>query len=190
MMRRALLLTALSLMVLAPRAASAAGPVLGGGIVGTVLADGGDSRYSDLEGAGYKVGFEVGSNRFRHEWAFNQTVLSGSGGGTDHHLTLTGFSYQLGFMFLTRGFTPYIGAGVEGGLAAMREPCSVVYRFSPGYLDRSCNEVNVGAYLRPYGIFGLRGQFDFGLGLRTELVTSYYGNLVGLATNFAVSYTW
>ncbi|MBI5547846.1 MAG: hypothetical protein HY901_28520 [Deltaproteobacteria bacterium] len=189
-MRRALLLTALSLMVLAPATALAAGPVLGAGVVRTKLAEGGDSRYSGLDGGGYKVGFEIGSNHFRNEWAFNQTALSGSGDGTSHRLTLTGFSYQLSFMLFKRGFTPYVGAGVEGGIAAMREPNSFVYPSSPGYYDYSYEEINEGVYLRPYGILGLRMQFGFGLGLRGELVSSYYGEFVGLSTNFGISYTW
>ncbi len=187
-MRRVLLSTLLCglAFLAAPQPASAAGPVLQGGLVRTQLADQGDLRFSGLDGGAYKVGFEVGSHRWRNEWAFNQTVLSGADpAGYGHQLTLTGMSYQLSFMFWEKGFTPYLGAGVEMGLASLKESGASRLAYDSVWFDTS-----EGGYIRPYGILGLRIQFGFGLGLRGEVTASYYGDFVAVSTNLGLSYTW
>ena len=182
-MRRALLPSLCAALVLGLASnASAAGPVLQGGLMRTKLADSGDLRYQGLDGGAYKIGFEVGSHHWRSEWAFNQTVLSGYSEGADHRLTLTGFSYQLAFLLFEKGITPYLGVGGETGLASMRETRPTGYDYA--------YTTDEGTYLRPYAVLGLRLQFGFGLGVRAEVTGSYYGELVALSTNVGLSYTW
>lgn len=179
-MRRALLATVVSLLSLAPAAASAAGPVLQGGVIRTSLADQGDLRFDGLAGGGYKVGFEVGSHRWRSEWSFNQAILSGSSQGYDNRLTLSGFAFQETFMFWKKGLTPYIGLGAEGGMASLKATS----------FDYTYTDIAEGVYLRPYAIVGARLQFGFGLGLRAELSGSFYGEFFAMSTNLGLSYTW
>ncbi len=185
-MRRAFLPAALCAVALAalPTAALAAGPVLQGGYVRTEVADLGSQRYGDLNGGAYKIGFEIGSHHWRNEWAFNQTVLTGYSRQTlgDHKLTLSGFSYQLSYLFRETGFTPYLGLGVEMGLASLQE--------SGVLTDHFYTVTSDGTYLRPYGIAGVRMQFGFGLAIRGEVSASYYGHFVGVNTMLGVSYTW
>ncbi|MGC4117919.1 MAG: hypothetical protein QM765_25905 [Myxococcales bacterium] len=185
-MRRALLPAFLFAFVLAavPTAAFAAGPVLQGGYTRTEVA-GGSARYSDLNGGAYKVGFEIGSHHWRSEWAFNQTMLNGYSwqNGGAHKLTLSGFSYQLSFLFRETGFTPYIGLGAEMGLAQLQEN-GYSYDY---YLYTQTSD---GGYIRPYAMLGLRMQFGFGLALRGEVNASYYGDFVSMNTMLGVSYTW
>lgn len=182
MRHSALLLSVLAAITLLPAAAGAAGPVISGGVIGTHLSDGGDSRYQGLTGGAYKIAFEVGTNRFRSEWGFNQGYLKGDGDGASHDLRLTGFSYQLSFHLFKGFFSPYLGAGIEMGTAIMKES-------GWGY-DYGLESVKSGAYLRPYGILGLRLQFGFGLGLRVELTASTYGEFISYANNLGLSYTW
>ncbi|HEY3449620.1 MAG TPA: hypothetical protein VGK67_24920 [Myxococcales bacterium] len=187
-MRRALLPAVLcTLAILAvPATASAAGPVVQGGLVKTELANSGNLRMGNLNGGAYKIGFEVGSHRWRSEWAFNQTLLNGYSYATsgDHKLTLTGFSYQLSFLFRETGFSPYVGLGAEMGLASLQES-GWAYNYAYSY-----SETSDGGYIRPYGILGLRMQFGFGLALRGEVSASYYGDFVSMNTALGISYTW
>lgn len=185
-MRRAILPAALFALALVavPHTASAAGPVVQGGLVRTELADTGSLRYGDFNGGAYKIGFEVGSHRWRSEWAFNQTILSGwsQENGLAHKLTLTGFSYQLSFLFWETGFTPYLGLGAEMGLASLEE--------TGWAYDYSYSENYDGAYIRPYALLGLRMQFGFGLAIRGEVSASHYGDFVSMNTTLGLSYTW
>lgn len=181
-MRRALSLSAVLMML--PGLASAAGPVVGAGVGGTVIMDGGNRRYEGMVGGGYKVGFEVGSRHWRNEWAFNQTVLNGDGYGYHHNLTLSGFSYQLSFHVFEHGFSPYVGAGLEMGLATMKEP-----NYSP-YSAVTYQETSTGGYLRPYAALGARYFTRFGLGLRAEVTAGSLGETMTLNGNLAVSYSW
>lgn len=182
MRHSALLLCVLAATSLLPAAAGAAGPVVSGGVIGTHLADGGDARYQGLTGGAYKIAFEIGTNRFRSEWGFNQGFLKGNGGGAPHDLRLTGFSYQLTFHLFKGFISPYLGAGIEMGTAIMKEQ---------GWsYDSSLASVKNGAYLRPYAILGLRLQFGMGLGLRAELTASSYGEFISYAHNLGLSYTW
>ncbi len=187
-MRPSLLAAVAASVLCLPTLASAAGPVIQGGMMRTTLTDGGDARYGQLDGGGFKVGFEVGSGHLRNEWAFNYHVLTGFNESNygNHRLTLGGFSYQLSFMFLKTGFTPYLGLGVEGGQAVLQED----YRYSSFYGGWAMPEVYQGLYLRPYGIAGLRMQFGFGLGLRAEVTVSYFREFVAVGTNLGLSYTW
>lgn len=187
-MRRASLSAAASCLAIlaAPALASAAGPVVEGGVVRTLLVGPKNERFSNLDGGTVKVGFEVGSRHWRSEWAFNQTLLWGSaevagGASGEHRLSMTGFSYQLTFLFWASGLTPYLGAGAEMGLATMEEP---------SWSSADAVDTSAGAYLRPYGVAGLRLQLDSGLGLRAELSASYYRELVSMGPSLGLSYTW
>lgn len=181
-MRSGALLLSLLALTFTPAVVSAAGPVLGGGLVETKLTHGGDERYGGLAGGAYKIAFEIGSHHFRNEFGLNQSFFKGNGGGFDHDLRLTGFSYQLSFLLFERGLSPYVGAGIETGAAVMKES-----GIDAGGVWHTVRE---GAYLRPYGIAGLRFQFGRGLGLRAEVTASSYGEFVSLSENLGVSYTW
>ena len=192
-MRRALLsnlVCSLALLAL-PAGALAAGPVIQGGMLRTALTDQGGARYGSLDGGGYKVGFEVGSHRWRSEWAFNQNILTGYNEALagNHRLSLTGFSYQLTFLFRETGLTPYVGLGAEMGVASFWESGYDFYQTNDRY-SGEWSDNSEGVYLRPYGIAGLRLQFGFGLAIRAELTASYYYEFFGVGTNLGISYTW
>jgi hypothetical protein len=186
-MRCALTLAAL-VFVAVPTTASAAGPVLSGEYIRTSLTHAGDERYEGLQGGGYKVGFEIGSGHVRNEFGFDQSFLTGDGEGYHHRLTLTGVSYQLSVLFWPKGFTPYVGAGVEVGLATMRESGYPTV-LNGGVSYDGSEDVNTGYYLRPYLVGGLRipiGKFA----IKGELAASYYYDFFALNTTVSISYTW
>jgi hypothetical protein len=184
-MRTGLLSTLCCLAVMLPAVAFGAGPVISAGLGGTV---GTESRFDKMKGGDYKIGFEVGSNHFRHEWAFNQTLYSNS----RDDLRLTGGSYQLEFLIWKSGFTPYFGLGFDAGIA------SVQYKYYGNYYGSS---TQTGVYIKPYIVGGVRYTFGFGLGIRAEVTAGAFGNfdpntgadhgaVYCFNGNLALSYTW
>ena len=113
-----------ALLLLATPALSLAGPMgptAMGGVVATLVQTQGDTRFSSLVGPTVRAGFEFGS-RFNHELTFQLTHAGGDAfaGGMVAHANLT--TYALGYRFgvdilKKEGFSPYVGVGVNLGLA-------------------------------------------------------------------------
>ena len=171
------LLLCVSLLV--PSSAFAAGPVVSGGVIGVQGALGGHDWARGMSGGTYKLAFEVGQ-RFRSEWSFNQALLMNRDRVGTRTLGLSGFGYQLTFHLRPKGFSPYVGLGVEMGVAFLESQ-----RHSDFWKDK-----DEGPYLHARAVFGLRYQMRCGLGFRAELARGTYGAFYAWQGNLGLSYTY
>lgn len=168
-----------SLCLLMPASALAAGPVISGGVLGVDIPAEGHGWSRGMGGASYKVAFEVGQ-RFRSEFSFGQAVLGNSDDIGQRRLSLSGFGYQLSFHLFPKGFSPYIGLGVEMGAAVLEsEPYDSWY-----------SDVDEGPFLRAHAVAGIRWQMRCGLGLRAEISRATYGQFLTWQHNLGISYTY
>lgn len=166
-------------LLLVPSSAFAAGPVFTTGVIGVHGTMRGHDWARGMTGGSYKLAFEVGQ-RFRNEWSYNQSVLMSDDGIGTRTLGLTGFGYQLTFHLRPKGFSPYVGLGIEMGFAFLE---------SQRHFDFWSDD-DVGPYLHARALFGLRYQMRCGLGFRGEIARGTYGAFYAWQGNLGISYTF
>jgi hypothetical protein len=174
-----------ALLLSLPASALAAGPVVSvGGLMTDLPLQGGDECFRGMSGGSYKLGFEVGQ-RFRSEWSFSQSMLGSSSDAGKRSLSLNGMGYQLAFHLRPRGFSPYMGLGVEMGVAILESS-----RYATDEWDFGHAGVDEGPYLRAHAVLGLRYQMESGLGFRAELARSTYGDFYTTSTNLGATFAF